>query len=122
VKDIAESVAKSLISKSSPPAAFKRMVESMCTLHKNSYMKTIEGSARPDLQIELEKIRVPAHVVVGEDDLLTPPSLARSMAERIADAQLTIIKNAGHLPNIERPHEFNAAVLPFLLEHRDAAA
>ena len=98
------------------------MVESMCTLHKNSYMKTIEGSARPDVQIELEKIRVPAHVVVGEDDLLTPPSLARSMAERIADAQLTIIKSAGHLPNIERPHEFNAAVLPFLLEHRDAAA
>ena len=36
-------------------------------------------------------------------------------------ARLTIIKNAGHLPNIERPREFNAAVLPFLLEHRDAA-
>jgi 3-oxoadipate enol-lactonase len=122
LKDIAEGVAKSLIGKSSPPAAFQRMVESMCALHKNSYMKTIEGSARPDLQIELEKIRVPAHVVVGEDDLLTPPSLARSMAERIANAQLTIIKRAGHLPNIERPHEFNAAVLPFLLKHRDAAA
>ena len=74
------------------------------------------------MQIELEKIRVPAHVVVGEEDLLTPPSLARSIAERIADARLTIIKSAGHLPNIERPREFNDAVLSFLLEHRDAAA
>jgi len=73
------------------------------------------------VQIELEKICVPAHVVVGEEDMLTPPSLARSMAERIAGARLTIIKNAGHLPNIERPRAFNAALLPFLLEHRDAA-
>lgn len=122
LKDIADGVAQSLLSKSSAPEAFQLVVASMCALHKQSYMKTIEGSARADVQIELEKIRVPAHVVVGEDDLLTPPSLARSMAERIAGARLTIIKSAGHLPNLERPREFNAAVLPFLLEHRDAAA
>jgi 3-oxoadipate enol-lactonase len=122
LKDIADGVAQSLISKSSPPAAFQRMVESMCALHKGSYIKTIDGSAKSGLQIELEKIRVPTHVVVGEDDLLTPPSLARSMAERIAGARLTIIERAGHLPNLERPRDFNAAVLPFLLEHRDAAA
>jgi 3-oxoadipate enol-lactonase len=121
LKEIAPGVAQSLISKSSPPAAFQRMIDSMCALHKHSYIKTIEGSANSGLQIELENIRVPTHVVVGEDDLLTPPSLARSMAERIAGARLTIIKSAGHLPNIERPREFNAAVLPFLLEHRDAA-
>src|SRR5690242_7554487 len=108
LEDIADGVARSLISKSSPPDAFQRVVASMCALHKESYIKTIEGSARPDLQIELEKIRVPVHVVVGEEDLLTPPSLARSMAERIGGARLTIIKSAGHLPNLERPREFNA--------------
>jgi 3-oxoadipate enol-lactonase len=121
LKEIAPGVAQSLISKSSPPAAFQRMIDSMCALHRHSYIKTIEGSANSGLQIDLEKIRVPTHVVVGEDDLLTPPSLARSMAERIAGARLTIIKSAGHLPNIERPRDFTAAVLPFLLEHRDAA-
>jgi 3-oxoadipate enol-lactonase len=121
LKEIAPGVAQSLISKSAPPAVFQRFVDSMCALHRQSYIKTLQGAARPDVQIELEKICVPAHVVVGEEDMLTPPSLARSMAERIAGARLTIIKNAGHLPNIERPREFNAAVLPFLLEHRDAA-
>ena len=45
----------------------------------------------------------------------------RTGLKRIAGARLTTIKSAGHLPNIERPREFNAAVLPFLLEHRDAA-
>ena len=122
LKDIAPGVAQSLVSKSSPPEAFARVVESMCALHRESYIKTIQGTARPDIQIELEKIRVPTHVLVGEDDQLTPPSLARSIAERIAGARLTIIKRAGHLPNLERPREFNAAVLPFLIEHRDAAA
>jgi len=121
LKDIADGVARSLISKSAPAEAFQRVVASMCALHKQSYIKTIQGSARPDVQIDFGKIRVPAHVVVGEDDLLTPPALARTIAERIAGARLTIIKNAGHLPNVERPQEFNAAVLPFLLEHRDAA-
>jgi 3-oxoadipate enol-lactonase len=122
LKDIAPGVARSLIGKSAPAAAFQRLVDSMCALHKHSYIKTIEGTANPGLQIELEKIRVPAHVVVGDEDVLTPPSLARSMAERIAGARLTIIKGSGHLPIIERPREFNAAVLPFLLEHREAAA
>ncbi|HVB79960.1 MAG TPA: alpha/beta fold hydrolase [Candidatus Binataceae bacterium] len=121
LKEIAVGVAQSLIGKSSPPPAFQRLVDSMCALHKQSYIKTIEGTANSGLQIELEKIRVPTHVVVGEDDLLTPPALARSIAERISGARLTIIKSSGHLPNLERPLEFNAAVLPFLLEHRDAA-
>jgi 3-oxoadipate enol-lactonase len=121
LKEIAPGVAQSLISKSSPPAAFRRVIDSMCALHRDSYIKTIQGTARPDIQIELEQIHVPTHVVVGEDDLLTPPSLARSIADRVAGARLTVIRSAGHLPNIERPREFNAAVIPFLLEHRDAA-
>ena len=45
LKEIAPGVAQSLISKSSPPAAFQRMIDSMCALHKHSYIKTIEGSA-----------------------------------------------------------------------------
>ena len=122
LKEIAPGVAQSIISKSAPPTVFQRFIDSMCALHRQSYIKTLQGASRPDVQIELEKIRVPAHVIVGEEDMLTPPSLARSMVERIAGARLTIIKNAGHLPNIERPQEFNAALLPFLLEHRDAAA
>jgi 3-oxoadipate enol-lactonase len=122
LKEIAPGVAQSIISKSAPSAVFQRFIDSMCALHRQSYIKTLQGASRPDVQIELEKIRVPAHVIVGEEDMLTPPSLARSMAERIAGARLTIIKNAGHLPNIERPQEFNAALLPFLLEHRDSTA
>jgi 3-oxoadipate enol-lactonase len=121
-RDIAPVVARTLVSKSAVAGAYEKLVASMSALHKESYIKTIEGMVNSGVQIELGKIRVPAHVVVGEDDTLTPPALARSMAERIPGARLSVIKNAGHLANIEQPRAFNEAVLAFLLEHRDAAA
>lgn len=59
---------------------------------------------------------MPTHIVVGADDRLTPPEIARAMAGRITGARLTIIEDAGHLANLEQPERFNAAVLGFLRE------
>jgi pimeloyl-ACP methyl ester carboxylesterase len=53
--------------------------------------------------------------VVGDQDRLTPPSVAREMTTAIAGAELAIIRNAGHLANIEQPALFNAILLDFLL-------
>ncbi|MGE5202864.1 MAG: alpha/beta fold hydrolase, partial [Acidobacteriota bacterium] len=63
------------------------------------------------------KFRVPAHVVVGADDTLTPPAVSHEMARRIPGAALTIVEGAGHLSNIEQPARFNEAVLRFLRAH-----
>jgi pimeloyl-ACP methyl ester carboxylesterase len=43
--------------------------------------------------------------------------MAREIASEIPDAELTVINDAGHLSNIEKPVEFNAAVLTFLRRH-----
>ena len=37
------------------------------------------------------------------------------------DKCLNIIKNAGHLCNIEQPVSFNKVLLEFLLQHKDKA-
>jgi pimeloyl-ACP methyl ester carboxylesterase len=70
---------------------------------------------------DLASIRVPTHVVVGDEDTLTTPTIAREMATQIPGARLTVIDGAGHLSNIEQPARFNAAVLGFLLAARKAA-
>jgi 3-oxoadipate enol-lactonase len=93
----------------------------MSALHKQSYLKTIAGTANYQRSFELEKIAVPTHIVVGDEDRLTPPAMSRQMAARIPGARLTIIEGAGHLSNIEQPEKFNCAVLAFLIEHRDRA-
>lgn len=69
---------------------------------------------RPDYVEMLGRIVVPTLVVVGRDDEFTPVGDARLMQERIADATLVVVDRAGHLPNLERPTEFNAALERFL--------
>lgn len=69
---------------------------------------------RPDATPTLGAIRVPALVLVGSEDVLTPPSMAQTLAQGIRGARLQIISGAGHLANLEKPAEFNAAVRAFL--------
>ncbi len=120
-KDIAPIVAETLIGKSAHAGSFERLVASMAALHKESYLKTIAGTASYQRPFELERIAVPTHVVVGDEDRLTPPDMSRQMAARVPNARLTLIEGAGHVSNIEQPEKFNRAVLAFLIEHRDLA-
>ena len=69
---------------------------------------------RPDATGELAGITVPTLVMVGEDDTLSPPDVARSMLDGIPGAELAVLPRAGHLSNLEAPEEFNAAVTDFL--------
>jgi 3-oxoadipate enol-lactonase len=120
-RDIAPIVAKTLIGKSAQPGSFERLVASMSALHKASYLKTIEATTNYGRTLELESISAPTHIVVGDEDTLTPPALSRAMAARIPGARLTIVRGAGHLSNIEQPEAFNEAVLAFLIDHRERA-
>jgi 3-oxoadipate enol-lactonase len=69
---------------------------------------------RPDATGELPGISVPTLVLVGDDDALSPPDVARDMQGRIPDAELAVLPGAGHLSNLEAPDAFNAAVAGFL--------
>jgi 3-oxoadipate enol-lactonase len=70
--------------------------------------------ARADSADTLGRIEVPTLVVVGEEDVLTPPSEAENMAAAIAGSRLEVIPSAGHLSNLENPPAYNAALDRFL--------
>ncbi|GGR84741.1 alpha/beta hydrolase [Streptomyces aureoverticillatus] len=65
---------------------------------------------RPDYRPVLPRVTVPSLVVVGRDDTYTPVAEAEAMHAALPDSQLRIIERAAHLPNLERPEEFNEAV------------
>lgn len=69
---------------------------------------------RPDYVGMLGRVAVPTLVVVGSEDAYTPVTDARVMSEGIPDATLAVIEGAGHLPNLERRVEFDAALGAFL--------
>jgi pimeloyl-ACP methyl ester carboxylesterase len=70
--------------------------------------------ARPDATSVLRDVAVPLLVIVGEEDILTPPDEARKMAESNSWAKLVVLPRVGHLPNLEQPHAFNEAINTFL--------
>ncbi|MCK1795939.1 alpha/beta hydrolase [Streptomyces sp. XM4193] len=69
---------------------------------------------RPDYREGLAALEVPVLVVVGADDGYTPVADARALHELLRRASLTVIERAGHLPGLEQPDAFNAALLSFL--------
>ncbi len=62
----------------------------------------------------LADIKMPTLIIVGEQDVGTPVSAAEFLHRGIQGSKLVVIKNAGHLPNIEQAGIFNRAVLDFL--------
>jgi pimeloyl-ACP methyl ester carboxylesterase len=69
---------------------------------------------RADSRETLPTIRVPTLVLVGAEDVLTPPSEAALLAAAIPRARLDVIPAAGHLANLENPAAVNAALRAFL--------
>jgi pimeloyl-ACP methyl ester carboxylesterase len=62
----------------------------------------------------LASIACPTLVIVGEQDGLTPPDVAREYAAQIPGAQFALIPRAGHLSNLEQPEAFFSAIHTFL--------
>ena len=54
---------------------------------------------------------VPAAVLVGDRDRLTPPPCAESIAEALPGTELTVFPGAGHMLMLERPDEVSAALV-----------
>ncbi len=81
-----------------------------------AYRRQAEAYRQFDALDRLGSISAPTLVVVGEQDLLTPPWVVREVADAIPGARLEIIQGDGssHLAAIERSDDFNRVVSDFL--------
>jgi pimeloyl-ACP methyl ester carboxylesterase len=66
-----------------------------------------------DLSESLEAVDVPALVVVGDKDRLTPPAAARYMADKIPGSRLLILEDAGHCAFLEEHEVLDAEIAAF---------
>ncbi len=81
-----------------------------------AYGRQADAYRQFDALDRLGGITAPTLVVVGEQDLLTPPWIAREVADAIPGARFEVIRGDGssHLVPIERPDDFNRLVSDFL--------
>jgi pimeloyl-ACP methyl ester carboxylesterase len=75
-----------------------------------------EQPLAPDVGSRLGEIRAPTLVIVGEEDADDIHVMADRLAREIPGARLERIADAAHVPNLERPAQFNELVLGFLAE------
>ncbi|HSR23380.1 MAG TPA: alpha/beta hydrolase [Candidatus Eisenbacteria bacterium] len=71
-------------------------------------------AGRPDSTDTLRTADVPALVVVGEEDTLSPPADAEAMVTALPQGRLVVIPGAGHLTAVEAPEAFTAALREFV--------
>jgi pimeloyl-ACP methyl ester carboxylesterase len=69
---------------------------------------------RPDSTADLGAVRCPALVIVGAEDVITPPADAAALQHAIAGARMVVLPAAGHLSSLEVPDAFSAAMSEFL--------
>jgi 3-oxoadipate enol-lactonase len=91
-------------------AEFRAMLEGCSVAGYNGCAAAVRDA---DLRDGLTRIRAATLVIVGADDLATPPSLGEALRDTIAGARLVSLP-AAHLSNVERPKAFAEAVVRFL--------
>ncbi|MFD1198057.1 alpha/beta fold hydrolase [Brucella gallinifaecis] len=92
--------------------------EQLATLVKNQTTVVRLGAAtrlvNPDLVRWLHRIKVPAHIVWGEEDRICSVATASIWAENLPHVKVTIVPEAGHLPHAEKADITGPAVIRFL--------
>jgi 3-oxoadipate enol-lactonase len=111
----AQGMVERLFAPSAPPELRERWKEIMAATPPAGVAAAARAMAvRTDSRRLLRRITVPILAVVGAEDVVTPASDARAIAEAAPDARLRVIPGAGHMSPVEKPEEFVAALREFL--------
>ena len=117
---IAEAMLTKLLAASThegKPEVVTRVREMIIGMNPCGAAAALRGMAlRRDQTDLLPEINVPTLIIVGAEDAITPKSDAEAMRSKIEGSRLVEIEGAGHVSNIERPAEFNRALVEFLAE------
>jgi pimeloyl-ACP methyl ester carboxylesterase len=117
-KDFADNFIKGAFHESSfddKKEAIEAIREVILTTTQQTLMTTIKALAnRPDTSEVLQALKVPALIICGKQDTVTPPERSQVMHDLIKNSVYKTIDKAGHLSNIEQPEEFNKIVGEFI--------
>lgn len=96
-------------------AMIEEWVRRLTRLDRTAIRKAVYGVAdRLPIEQEIAGITVPTLVVVGADDVATPPAEAEHIAARVPGAELRIVPSCGHSSTLEQPAAITGLIVKFL--------
>lgn len=81
-----------------------------------------DALASLDIRDHLKSVTVPVLVLVGEQDEATPPPMSRELVAGLPDARLVELPGCAHVPQLQAPDAFMAAIRPFIDAEQPAQA
>ena len=96
------------------PDVIDRVVKTLLSADTLVHAAMWDTIATLDVAPALHAISAPILILVGEKDPTTPPAASRAIAERIKQAQLSILPGVSHICTVEAPTAVNQKILEFL--------
>jgi 3-oxoadipate enol-lactonase len=114
--DLAPRMVDAIMASPPDPAARALAIEVMSSVPADTYRAAVRCLAGFDERANLADIRVPVLCLAGEKDPNAPPQVMERMAAKIPGARYVCLGGVGHLPDLEAPAAFDAAIRDFLRE------
>jgi 3-oxoadipate enol-lactonase len=111
---LAPSLVKELVGDNPDVSGMELARDCMASVPEATYRATMLALMGFDLRDALKNIAVPTLVLSGSKDNNAPAPMMAKMANYIPSATYVELEGVGHLANLERPGEFNAALDGFL--------
>jgi pimeloyl-ACP methyl ester carboxylesterase len=115
MRPVADEMAARLFGPRAAPELKAAIMAMMLATNPAGAAAAVRGRAeRPDYQPILRSLGAPALVCTGDHDSYSTAEITRELAGCLPDPEVVLLAGAGHLPNLERPDEFNQHLLSFL--------
>lgn len=100
-----------------PVATVRAWVHDLQVVPNYVILGEIKEIVKYNLRDRLSEINCPTCLICGDLDTITPVSMMREMQQKISNAELHVIQNAGHFSLITRSEQVNGCIKQFLEEN-----
>jgi 3-oxoadipate enol-lactonase len=114
MSDLAADIIGEIVGPSPDASGLALAVDCMGAVPGETYRAAVLCLTSFDERANLASIRIPVLCLAGEHDCNAPPPMMERMAGRSPGARFICLPGVGHLPNLEQPAAFDAAVFEFL--------
>jgi pimeloyl-ACP methyl ester carboxylesterase len=102
-----------------PQDLYTELAEAIAEVEPQAYIDTLRAIFETEFTAELSKVDAPTLVLFGDEDTVTPEHHSLMIRDGIDGAVMEVISGAGHLSNLDKPDQFNAAIAKFLESQQD---
>jgi pimeloyl-ACP methyl ester carboxylesterase len=112
--DVAPAAMRGMMGPNADPAGAALFVEEYAKVPEASYRAAVQCLVTFDERASLASIKVPVLCLAAEHDRNAPPVVLEKMAAKIPGSRYVCLPGLGHMPNLEAPSAFDAAIFNFL--------